>query len=64
MKTGYLMLFQNAHEGLSDAQMVRAEMKISEQIESFGFDFIWSAEPTAKSPAGTSGRSAPRLVPD
>ncbi len=44
MKTGYLMLFQNAHPGLSDAEMVRNEMRIAERTEEFGFDIIWSAE--------------------
>lgn len=31
MKTGYLMLFQNHHRGLSDAEMVRNEMRITEK---------------------------------
>jgi alkanesulfonate monooxygenase SsuD/methylene tetrahydromethanopterin reductase-like flavin-dependent oxidoreductase (luciferase family) len=44
MKTGYLMLFQNAHQGLSDADMVRSEMRLAEQTEEFGFDIVWSAE--------------------
>jgi len=44
MKTGYMMLFQNAHPGLSDAEMVRREMKIAESAEPLGFDIIWSAE--------------------
>ena len=44
MKTGYMMLFQNAHPGLSDAEMVRREMRITEQTEELGFDIIWSAE--------------------
>lgn len=44
MKTGYLMLFQNAHPGLSDAEMVRSEMRIAEMTEPLGFDIIWSAE--------------------
>ncbi|MGH7897907.1 MAG: LLM class flavin-dependent oxidoreductase [Candidatus Binatia bacterium] len=44
MKTGYMMLFQNAHPGLSDAEMVRREMGITERTEELGFDIIWSAE--------------------
>jgi alkanesulfonate monooxygenase SsuD/methylene tetrahydromethanopterin reductase-like flavin-dependent oxidoreductase (luciferase family) len=44
MKTGYMMLFQNAHPGLSDADMVRREMRIAESTEELGFDIIWSAE--------------------
>ena len=44
MKTGYMMLFQNAHQGVSDAEMVRREMKIAESTEELGFDIVWSAE--------------------
>jgi len=44
MKTGYLMLFQNGHEGLSDADMVKKEMELSVLTEECGFDAIWSAE--------------------
>lgn len=44
MKTGYMMLFQNAHKGLSDAEMVRKEMHLAEITEECGFDIIWSAE--------------------
>lgn len=44
MKTGYLMLFQNAHEGLSDAEMVRKEMQLAELTEECGFDICWAAE--------------------
>jgi len=44
MRTGYMLLFQNAHEGMSDAEMVRNEMRIAESAEPLGFDTIWSAE--------------------
>jgi alkanesulfonate monooxygenase SsuD/methylene tetrahydromethanopterin reductase-like flavin-dependent oxidoreductase (luciferase family) len=44
MKTGYMMLFQNQHPGMSDAEMVRNEMRITEMTEEVGFDIIWSAE--------------------
>jgi alkanesulfonate monooxygenase SsuD/methylene tetrahydromethanopterin reductase-like flavin-dependent oxidoreductase (luciferase family) len=44
MRTGYMLLFQNAHQGMSDAEMVRHEMRIAEQAEPLGFDTIWSAE--------------------
>lgn len=44
MKTGYLMLFQNAHENLSDADMVKKEMDIAVMAEDCGFDTVWSAE--------------------
>ena len=44
MRTGYMLLFQNAHKGMSDAEMVRNEMRIAESAEPLGFDTIWSAE--------------------
>ena len=44
MKTGYLMLFQNAHENLSDADMVKKEMDLAVMAEDCGFDTVWSAE--------------------
>jgi alkanesulfonate monooxygenase SsuD/methylene tetrahydromethanopterin reductase-like flavin-dependent oxidoreductase (luciferase family) len=44
MRTGYMLLFQNAHQGMSDAEMVRQEMRIAELAEPLGFDTIWSAE--------------------
>jgi len=44
MRTGYMLLFQNAHQGMSDSEMVRHEMRIAELAEPSGFDTIWSAE--------------------
>jgi len=44
MRTGYMLLLQNAHTGMSDAEMVRNEMRIAESAEPLGFDTIWSAE--------------------
>jgi len=44
MQTGYLMLFQNAHEGLPDVDMVKNEMRLAELTEECGFDVCWSAE--------------------
>lgn len=44
MRTGYMLLLQNAHQGMSDAEMVRNEMRIAEMAEPLGFDTIWSAE--------------------
>jgi len=44
MRTGYMLLFQNAHQGMSDGEMVRHEMRIAELAEPLGFDTIWSAE--------------------
>ena len=29
MQTGYLMVFQNGHDGLPDADMVREEMRLA-----------------------------------
>src|ERR1700676_1759017 len=44
MRTGYMLLFQNPHEGMSDGEIVRHEMRIAELAEPLGFDTIWSAE--------------------
>jgi alkanesulfonate monooxygenase SsuD/methylene tetrahydromethanopterin reductase-like flavin-dependent oxidoreductase (luciferase family) len=44
MRTGYMLIFQNGHQGMSDAEMVRNEMRIAELAEPLGFDTIWSAE--------------------
>jgi alkanesulfonate monooxygenase SsuD/methylene tetrahydromethanopterin reductase-like flavin-dependent oxidoreductase (luciferase family) len=44
MRTGYLMLFQNGREDLSDAEMYKAELKLAELTEECGFDICWSAE--------------------
>jgi hypothetical protein len=32
MKTGYMLAMQNAHEGMSDAEMIRHELRIAEQV--------------------------------
>ena len=44
MRTGYMMVFQNLHENMSDAEMVRGEMRMAERAEPLGFDIIWSPE--------------------
>jgi len=44
MQTGYLMVFQNAHEGMTDVEMVKKEMRLAELTEDCGFDVCWSAE--------------------
>ena len=44
MKTGYMLALQNAHEGVSDAEMLRNELRIAGQAEEYGFDTIWCAE--------------------
>ena len=36
--------FQNAHENISDAEMVKKEMDIAVLAEECGFDTVWSAE--------------------
>ena len=43
MQTGYLMVFQNAHEGMSDAEFVKKEMELAVKSEECGFDVCWSA---------------------
>src|ERR1700730_17675584 len=44
MRTGYMLLYQNAHQGMSDGEMVRHEKRLTEMAEPLGFDTIWSAE--------------------
>ena len=44
MKTGYMLALQNAHDGVSDAEMLRNELRIAGQAEECGFDVIWCAE--------------------
>ena len=44
MKTGYMIMMANLHEGLSDAEMIREEMRIAELAEEVGYDAIWCAE--------------------
>ena len=44
MNTGYMLMMANLHEGLSDAQMIREEMRIAELAEEVGYDAIWCAE--------------------
>lgn len=44
MQTGYLMVFQNAHKGMSDAEFVKKEMELAVLSEACGFDVCWSAE--------------------
>jgi alkanesulfonate monooxygenase SsuD/methylene tetrahydromethanopterin reductase-like flavin-dependent oxidoreductase (luciferase family) len=44
MKTGYMIMMANLHDGLSDADMIREEMRIAELAEDIGYDSIWCAE--------------------
>ena len=60
MQTGYLMVFQNAHEGMSDAAFVKEQMRLAELTEECGFDICWSAEhmiTSATRPAAHRSRS-------
>lgn len=44
MKTGYMLAMQNAHEGMSDAEMICNELRLAARAEAFGFDVVWCAE--------------------
>ena len=44
MKTGYMIMMANLHEGMPDAEMIREEMRIAELAEAVGYDTIWCAE--------------------
>ena len=44
MKIGYMMMLANHHDNLSDAQMIREEMRVAEMAEEVGYDSIWCAE--------------------
>lgn len=44
MKTGYMIMMANLHENLSDAEMIREEMRLAELAEEVGYDAIWCAE--------------------
>ncbi len=44
MKTGYMIMMANLHEGMPDATMIREEMRIAEMAEEVGYDAIWCAE--------------------
>ncbi len=44
MNTGYMLMMANLHEGLSDAEMIREEMRLAELAEEVGYDAIWCAE--------------------
>ena len=44
MKIGYMMMMANMHENISDAEMVREEMRVAELAEEVGYDSIWCAE--------------------
>ena len=44
MQAGYLIVNQNVHKGMSDADFVKKEMVLAELTEECGFDICWSAE--------------------
>lgn len=44
MDVGLFMLFQNAHEGMSDDEFYRNEIRLAERCEPLGFDSLWSVE--------------------
>jgi len=44
MRVGYMLHMQNLRDDVSDAQMVRDEMRLAERAEDCGFDAIWCPE--------------------
>ena len=44
MNVGVLLIFQNWHEGLSDEEMFRGELRLAEMVEDLGFDSVWTVE--------------------
>jgi acetyl esterase/lipase len=36
MRTGYMLAMQNSHEGMSDAEMIRNELRIAERAKQAG----------------------------
>ena len=44
MDVGVLLVFQNWHENLSDADMFREEAQLGVLAEEYGFDSVWAAE--------------------
>ncbi len=44
MRVGYMLMLASMHEGMSDAQMFREEMRIAEMAEGWGYDAIWCPE--------------------
>src|SRR5882724_2452981 len=44
MDAGLFMLFQNAHEGMSDDEFYANEIHLAEKAEPLGFDSLWSVE--------------------
>jgi alkanesulfonate monooxygenase SsuD/methylene tetrahydromethanopterin reductase-like flavin-dependent oxidoreductase (luciferase family) len=41
---GVLLIFQNWHENLTDAEMYAGELRLAEMLEDHGFDSVWCVE--------------------
>jgi len=44
MQIGYMMMLPNLHENLTDAEMMRNELRVAEMAEEVGYDVIWCPE--------------------
>lgn len=44
MKFGILLLFANANDPRSDAELFRQEMRLGKEVEALGFDSVWVPE--------------------
>ena len=44
MKVGYMLMFPSLHADLTDAEMLRAELRIAAMTEAAGYDAIWLPE--------------------
>lgn len=44
MNVGYMMMFPNLHESMSDGDMIRNELRVAEMAEGIGYDAIWCPE--------------------
>ncbi|MGQ0701012.1 MAG: LLM class flavin-dependent oxidoreductase [Panacagrimonas sp.] len=44
MQVGYMMMFPNLHDSMSDADMIRNELRVAEMAEGVGYDVIWCPE--------------------
>jgi alkanesulfonate monooxygenase SsuD/methylene tetrahydromethanopterin reductase-like flavin-dependent oxidoreductase (luciferase family) len=44
MNVGTLLIFQNWHENLTDAEMYAGELRLAEMLEDHGFDSVWCVE--------------------
>jgi alkanesulfonate monooxygenase SsuD/methylene tetrahydromethanopterin reductase-like flavin-dependent oxidoreductase (luciferase family) len=44
MNVGYMMMLPNLHENLSDAEMLREEVRLAVLAEEVGYDSVWCPE--------------------